>query len=126
MPEAIAFHQAIAQRAPEVADLVDIIHRIHTRARQELPWCGPLDTNPSNVMRAKDNRLVITDLFYADGPNLYATAANNPDLVVTQIPEPDRRFITEIPLAASGPWQPADQKAIRTALAAADTRHPTP
>jgi hypothetical protein len=52
--EAVAFHRAIARRATEVADLVDVVRRVHERARRELPWCGPLDTNPTNVMRAAD------------------------------------------------------------------------
>ena len=62
---------------------------------------------------------------YADGPDLYATAAGNPDLVAARIPETERRFITEIPLAASGPWAPGAQEAIRSALAAADARRTT-
>jgi hypothetical protein len=120
--EAMAFHRAIATRAPHVADLVDAVRRIHQRARHELPWCGPLDHNPANVMRAADGRLVVLDLFYADGPNLYATAATDPDIVVARIPEPERRFMTEIPLAASGPWEPGAQEALRAGLAAADAR----
>ncbi|MEH1128027.1 hypothetical protein [Micromonospora sp. CPCC 206061] len=120
--DAIAFHRAIATQAPEVADLVDVVRRVHERARQELPWCGPLDTNPTNVMRAADGRLVVTDLFYADGPNLYATAATEPDLVVARIPQDERRFMTEIPLAVSGPWDPEARKAMRAGLAAADAR----
>ena len=123
--EAVAFHQAIARRAPEVADLVDIVRQIHERARRELPWCGPLDHNPANIMRAADGRHVVADLFYADGPNLYATAATNPDLIVAKIPEAERRFMTEIPLTASGPWQPAAQEAMRVGLAAADARQST-
>jgi hypothetical protein len=66
--------------------------------------------------------LVVADLFYADGPNLYATAAGNPDLVVARIPEDERRFMTEIPLAASGPWEPGAQETMRAGLAAADAR----
>jgi hypothetical protein len=120
--EALAFHRAIAMRAPEVADLVDVVRRVHERARRELPWCGPLDNNPANVMRAADGRLVVADLFYADGPNLYATAATAPDHIVALIPEAERRFMTEIPLAASGPWEPGAQDAMRAALAAADAR----
>jgi len=73
-------------------------------------------------MRAADGQLVVTDLFYADGPNLYATAAADPDLVVARIPEAERRFMTEIPLAASGPWEPGAQEAMRAGLAAADAR----
>jgi hypothetical protein len=120
--EAAAFHRRIAERAPEVAELVDAVRELHERARRELPWCGPLDDNPANVMRATDGRLVVLDLFYADGPNLYATAATDPELLAARIPEAQRRFITEIPLAASGPWQPGDQEAIRAGLAAVDAR----
>jgi len=123
--EAAAFQRAIAIRAPEVADLVDVVRRVHRQARRELPWCGPLDGNPANVMRAADGRLVVTDLFYADGPHLYTTAATDPDLVVAKIPEAERRFMTEIPLAASGPWEPGAQEAMRAGLAAADARKAT-
>lgn len=120
--EAIAFHRAIAARDPRVADLVDTVRRVHDQARRELPWCGPLDHNPANVMRAADGRLVVADLFYADGPSLYATAATNPDLLVARIPRSQRRFMTEIPLSTSGPWKPGQQEAMRAALAAADAR----
>jgi hypothetical protein len=120
--EAVAFHRAITERAPAVADLVDAVRRVHDRARRELPWCGPLDHNPANVMRARDGRLVVIDLFYADGPDMYATAATDPDLFVARIPEAERRFMTEIPLAASGPWKPGEREAMRAGLAAADAR----
>jgi hypothetical protein len=98
------------------------VRRVHEQARRDLPWCGSLDHNPANVMRAADRRLVVVDLFYADGPNLYATAATNPDLVVALIPETERRFMTEIPLAASGPWEPGAREAMRAGLVAADAR----
>jgi hypothetical protein len=120
--EAVAFHQAVAERSPQVADLAAIVRRVHDRARRELPWCGPLDGNPDNIMRTADGRLVVIDLFYADGPNLYATAETNPDLVVALIPETERRFMTEIPLTSSGPWDPAAREALRAGLAAADAR----
>lgn len=84
----------------------------------------PLDHNPANVMRATDGRLVVADLCYADGPNLYATAATDPDLVVARIPEAERRFMTEIPLAASRPSEPGAREAIRAGPAAADARKP--
>lgn len=120
--EAVAFHQAIATPAPEVADLVDVVRRVHERAHKELPWCGPLDHNPTNVMRAADGRLVVMDLFYADGPNLYATADTDPDRVVALIPEAERRFMTDIPMTFSGPWGPEAREAMRVGLAAADAR----
>jgi hypothetical protein len=115
---------AIAVHAPHVARLAGIVREVHEQARRELPWCGPLDHNPANVMRAADGRLVVTDLFYADGPNLYSTAAaaTDPDRVAELIPEDERRFLTGIPLAASGPWDPADRERVRAGLAAADAR----
>jgi hypothetical protein len=76
-------------------------------------------------MRTADGRLVVADLFYADGPNLYATAATDPDLIVAKIPEAERRFMTEIPLAASGPWEPGARAAMRAGLAEADARRAT-
>lgn len=120
--EAIALHRSIAARDHAVAELVDIVRRVHARARQQLPWCGPLDENPSNVMRGADGRLVVADLFYADGPHLYEAAAQVPDLVVARIPESERRYMTEIPLDASGPWDAADRESMRAGLAAADDR----
>ncbi|GAA0498197.1 hypothetical protein Ade02nite_91290 [Paractinoplanes deccanensis] len=126
--DADAFHRALAAetavpgRAHEVAELAAVVRRVHERALRELPWCGPLDANPANVMRSARRGLVVTDLFYADGPALYATAATDPDIVAARIPEPERRFMTEIPLAGSGPWQPADREAMRAGLAAADAR----
>jgi hypothetical protein len=120
--EAVAFHRAVAAGAPPVAELAGVVRRVHDRARRELPWCGPVDTNPSNVMRAGHGGLVVADLFYADGPTLYATAARDPDLVVSRIPEPERRFMTEIPVTFSGPWSAGEREAMRAGLAAADAR----
>ena len=74
----------------------------------------------------RDGRLVATDLLYADGPSLYATAATDPDPIAAKIPEAERRFMTEIPLAASGPWQPGEREAIRAGLTAAGARKATP
>ena len=46
----------------------------------------------------------------------------DPDLVAARIPQEERRFMTEIPLAASGPWEPGEREAMRAGLAAADAR----
>ena len=120
--DAAGLHRLIADEDESVAELTGILREIHGRAIAELPWCGPIDENPSNVMRGSDGRLVLTDPFYADGPALYAAAGSDPDAVVARIPEDQRRFMTEIPLAASGPWDAADRAAMRAGLAAADAR----
>jgi hypothetical protein len=122
--EAVAFHQAIVGREPKIAELVDAVRRIQERARREVPWSGlKVDDNPDNIMRAADGRLVAADLFGADGPSLYATVATDPDLIVEWIPESERRFMTEIPLTATGSWEPAVREAMRAGLAAADARN---
>lgn len=118
--DAVRFHEAIAEREPRVADLVDVVRRIHADAVRDLPWCGPLDQNPSNIMRGSDGRLVACDLYYADGPDLYATAGSDPAGFAERMPEPERRYMTEIPLAASGPWDAASREAMRQGLAEAD------
>ncbi|UFU07470.1 hypothetical protein [Ruania halotolerans] len=120
IPEAAAFLARLAVPELELKALAEIVARVHRDARRDLPWCGPLDDNPSNVMRTADGRLVLTDPYYADGPNLYATAQRDPDRFVTQIRQDQRRFMTEIPLACSGPWEQRDRDDLREKLRQAD------
>ncbi len=121
--EAAAFHRAIAQREAEVAGLVEVVDRIQERARREVPWCEvKVDDNPANIMRTVDGRLVAADLFGVDGRSLYATASTDPELVAAQIPEVERRFMADIPVTASGPWEAGARDALRAGLAAADIR----
>lgn len=117
-----AFHRALAMRDPSVAELADHIDHVHALGRAEQPWWGPLDDNPANVMRGSDGRLVVADLFYADGPALYATVRSDPDRIVRDYPEHLRRHMTELPLASSGGWPRGDAERMRAALAAADAR----
>ena len=118
--EAVAFLEDIATDAPTVHDLVTILHEVHAEGVALLPWCGPLDTNPANVMKRHDGTLVLTDPFYADGPVLYSAALHDPERVARLIPPDERRYLTEIPLAGSGPWADGHQDRIRAALASAD------
>jgi hypothetical protein len=117
-----AFHRALAMRDPSVAELADHIDHVHALGRAEQPWWGPLDDNPANVMRGSDGRLVVADLYYADGPALYATVRSDPDRIVRDYPEHLRRHMTELPLASSGGWPSGDAELMRAALAAADAR----
>jgi len=115
------FARAAVERAA-LTPLAEIVHRVHADAQRELPWCGPLDTNPSNIMQAADGHLVMIDPYYADGPRLYEQAAQQPDHFVTTIPAAQRRHLTEIPLAWSGPWPEAEREALRESLRQADER----
>lgn len=121
-PDALEFLAQLAASGPGFEDLAELVNRIHRDARRDLPWCGPLDENPSNIMRAGSGQLVLADPYYADGRSLYAAVATEPDLVVALIPERERRFMTEIPLTCSGPWQPGEAAALREKLRIADLR----
>lgn len=117
--EAVAFARTIQESD---GGLLEVALRIHERLRGEQPWPGPLDFNPTNVMRRADGRLVMMDVFALDGPQLYGTAATDPDLVVARIPESERRYIAEIPLATTGGREDEEMRAIGAALQRADAR----
>lgn len=117
--EAATFLEGYARQEPELAE---VVRRVHEEAQQALTWCGPLDTNPTNVMRSADGQLVLIDPYYADGPNLYAQAAADPDLFVTTIHASQRHHLTEIPLTESGPWPATERTALAQSLQGADER----
>lgn len=122
--EATEFFTRVRDGDGELAELSAIVHRIHSAARAELPWCGPLDANPSNVMRGADGRLVLIDPYYADGPALYGMAHEDPDRFVGTIPPAQRRHLTEIPLGNSGPWPEEEREVLRARLQQADRERP--
>ena len=49
--DAHAFLAAFSRAEGELGALASVVQAIHAEARRELYWCGPLDTNPSNMMR---------------------------------------------------------------------------
>jgi SAM-dependent methyltransferase len=122
--EAQGFLERVHRGEGALAALSAAVHRVHAAALAELPWCGPLDTNPSNVMRGADGRLVLIDPFYADGPALYGMAHEAPDRFVTTLPPEQRRHLAEIPLAASGPWPEDEREALRRRVQEADRARP--
>lgn len=119
---ASAFFTAIDAREPRLVALVEAIELVLARARAELPWCGPLDPNPSNVMGRADGELVLTDPFYADGPGLFGSLATDPSEVARKIPPEQRRHMFELPLAESGPWRGDERRRLQSRLAEADRR----
>lgn len=122
--EASDFLERVRRGVGDLAGVSEAVHRVHAAARAGLPWCGPLDTNPSNAMRRADGCLVLIDPYYADGPALYAAALEEPHRVVAAIPPEQRRHLTEIPLAESGPWPHQEREALRVRLQRADRDRP--
>jgi hypothetical protein len=120
--QAVRFFQDLQAPSPALAGLAQVLDEVYVEARRDLPWCGPLDPNPSNVMSRATGDLVLTDPFYADGPNLYGSLDDDPMLVARKIPEEARRHMFELPLAESGPWDPDERRRLRSALADADAR----
>lgn len=113
-------HDPAAHRAdPELATVAALIDDVHRRAEAELPWCGPLDENPNNVMRDAAGQATFVDLFYVQGLVLYDKALTAPAEVVAAIPCELRRHMFEIPALAreAGPDEVAR---MRAAIASAD------
>jgi hypothetical protein len=115
------FFAALEARRADLRDLAAALEEVHARAAAELPWCGPIDPNPSNVM-ARDGALVLTDPFFADGKRLYGSLGTDATLVARLIPAGRRRHMFELPLAESGPWDVEERERLRSALAEADRR----
>lgn len=113
-------HDPAAHRAdPELAAAAALIDDVHRRAEAELPWCGPLDDNPGNVMRDAAGRAKFVDLFYVQGLVLYDKALTAPVEVVAAIPAGLRRHMFEIP-AIGREANPDEVARMRAAIAAAD------
>ncbi len=119
---AAAFFRQLAEPTRELAVLARVLGEVYAEAHHDLPWCGPIDPNPANVMCRASGDLVLTDPFYADGPHLYGSLHDDPMLVARMIPEEVRRHMFELPLAESGPWDPEERERLRAGLAEADGR----
>ncbi|WP_150308647.1 hypothetical protein [Planctomonas psychrotolerans] len=117
---AAAVLRRLEARDPGIAEAADLVGRMHRRAMSALPWCGPVDDNPSNVMAAADGTPRITDPFYAAGRSLYAAVLDAPIDVARAIPREQRRHILDIPLASSGSWDPVERLRMLEGLARAD------
>ncbi|MFC0681890.1 hypothetical protein ACFFGH_28995 [Lysobacter korlensis] len=116
----VAVHRRLRDRDPGIAEAAGLIEKIHRRAMEASPWCGPVDDNPANIMAAADGSIRITDPYYAAGPALYGAVQTSPLTVARAIPNEQRRHIFEIPLASSGGWDPAERLEMRQGLERAD------
>lgn len=113
-------HDPAAHRSdPELAAVAALIDEVHRRAEAELPWCGPLDDNPGNVMRDGAGQTKFVDLFYVQGLVLYEKALTTPAEVAAAIPAGLRRHMFEIPALAREAG-PDEVDRMRAAMTAAD------
>jgi hypothetical protein len=119
---AATFFRRLDEPTPELAALAQVLTEVYAEAARDLPWCGPIDPNPANVMRRANGELVLTDPFYADGPHLYGSLHTDPSQVARRIPPEQRRHMFELPLAESGPWDEDERRLLRSALEQADQR----
>ncbi|MCI1262794.1 MAG: hypothetical protein LKG20_11085 [Tetrasphaera jenkinsii] len=117
---AATFSKQLVSGSGEFEELLAIVTTVHQTARRDLPWCGPLDLNPSNVMAHADGSLVLTDPFFADGTVLYPLLRTDPVAVARAFPPDARRYMLELPLAWSGPWDEEERERMRRGLAQAD------
>lgn len=105
----------------DLAAAARLIERIHRSAQAELAWCGPLDDNPSNVMRAPGHRIRFVDPYYMQGVVLYGKALTAPEEVVAALPAECRRHMLEIP-AVRREASPDEIDRMRAGLRAGDRR----
>ena len=101
------FFAALEAREPHLLGLVEALELVYARAHS---------------MRRAGGELVLTDPFYADGPNLYGSLHTDPSRVARAIPPERRRHMFELPLAESGPWDDDERRLLRSQLAWADQR----
>lgn len=112
-------HEATADGDADLAAASELIDRVHREAKAELPWCGPLDDNPGNVMRKASGQIAFVDPFYVRGLVLYDKALRAPQEVTARIPRELRRHLLEIP-AVLRESTPDEIERMRVGLAAAD------
>jgi hypothetical protein len=86
----------------------------------EVPWCGPIDDNPSNIRAAADGSLRVTDPYYVPSAVLFQAVLDEPSSVARAIPPDRRRHMFQIPLAESGGLDPARRREMEQRMAEAD------
>lgn len=76
--------------------------RLDAEAAAACSFWGGLDFNPGNVMRREDGDLLLLDLFYANGPEIYRVLLEDPAKIAAAFPAEKRRFLCEIAAIARG------------------------
>lgn len=90
--------------------------RLDAEARSTVPYWGGLDRNPHNVMRRTSGDLVLVDLFYAAGLEIYKVLLEDPAAIGAAFPPEQRVHIGEI-AAVARYSDPEEITALRAAVA---------
>lgn len=90
---------------------------LDAEAAEAVPFWGGLDRNPGNVMRRASGELVLVDLFYADGLEIYRVLLEDPAKVAEAFAPEQRVHIGEI-AAVARYSDPEEITALRAAVAA--------
>ncbi|SDK64429.1 hypothetical protein SAMN05216298_0954 [Glycomyces sambucus] len=105
-----------AESGDPVAAVRSEAERLNAAAAQSIPFWGGLDRNPGNVMRRADGGLVLVDLFFAEGRDIYRALTEDPERVAAAFPADERVFICEI-AALARQSSPEELAALRAAAA---------
>jgi hypothetical protein len=89
---------------------------LNAEAAEAVPFWGDLDRNPRNVMRRASGDLVLVDLFYAAGPEIYKVLLKDPAKIAENFPPEQRAHIDEI-AAVARYSDPEEITALRAAAA---------
>lgn len=89
--------------------------RLDAEAAEAVPFWGGLDRNPGNVMRRASGELVLVDLFFAQGLEIYRVLLEDPAKVAEAFAPEQRVHIGEI-AAVARYSDPAAITALRAAV----------
>jgi hypothetical protein len=90
--------------------------RLDAEAARSVPFWGGLDHNPGNVMRNASGELVLVDLFYAAGLEIYRVLLEDPARIAEAFPPDRREYLLDI-AAVARTSTPDEIAALRTAAA---------
>lgn len=105
-PAGVEERDAVMERwdAAEPGDPVAAVRaeaeRLDAAAARVVPFWGGLDRNPGNVMKRADGSLVLVDLFYANGIEIYRALVEEPAVVAAAFPADQREFMCDIAVVA--------------------------
>ncbi|MEU5870196.1 hypothetical protein AB0A73_01390 [Glycomyces sp. NPDC047369] len=106
MPASAEERDSVMRRwdAAEPSDPVTAVRteaeRLDAAAARVVPFWGGLDRKSAHVMRRADGDLVLLDLFYAEGLEIYRALVEEPAVIAAAFPADQREFMCDIAVIA--------------------------